>query len=177
MAIPRAWALYGQQYDEGAAGGLHPFTITYVDRLVQNLYEELAVALPLGNREIVGSAIYLPIGVAMRAGRLGASALVRRMIDLPRHAYLMARRQISDADAREWATDRTRRAVVEFLDFGIVGPILDPHIPAQDRNNLARVLRVTSLGIAEFVRESIEQQDFQTTSVVVQAWATAVQRL
>lgn len=82
VAQPETWARYGQRFGPDAAGGLHPFRFTLLDRVERRLYEELELAVLSPSREIGREALNLPIAVAFRTIDLRAIALSGRMLRL-----------------------------------------------------------------------------------------------
>jgi hypothetical protein len=82
LAFPETWARYGQTFVAGIAGGIHPFDWTLLDRVQDNLRDEVEQAIRGGSHEIAEEALNLPIVVAMRATELRATGLSDRMLAL-----------------------------------------------------------------------------------------------
>jgi hypothetical protein len=82
LAFPETWARYRQQFVGELAAGMHVFDWTLLDRVEDNLRDELEAAVEGGSREIAREALNLPIQVAMRATTLRATALSGRMLRL-----------------------------------------------------------------------------------------------
>jgi hypothetical protein len=84
LTLPETWARYQQQFVHQLAGGMHPFDWTLLDRILDNLRDELEQAVRTGSREIAQEALNLPIVVAMRATAHNppAIALSNRMLQL-----------------------------------------------------------------------------------------------
>jgi hypothetical protein len=82
LVFPETWARYQQQFVHALAGGIHPFDWTLLDRVQDNLRDELEQAVSSGSHEIAREALNLPIVVAMRATDLRATGLSGRMLGL-----------------------------------------------------------------------------------------------
>jgi hypothetical protein len=82
LAFPETWARYQQQFVPGLASGLHLFDWTLLDRVQDNLRDEIEQAVRGGSHEIAEEALNLPIVVAMRATELRATGLSDRMLGL-----------------------------------------------------------------------------------------------
>jgi hypothetical protein len=82
LVFPETWARYRQRFVPALAGGIHPFDWTLLDRVQDNLRDELEQAVRSGSHEIAREALNLPIVVAMRATDLRATGLSGRMLGL-----------------------------------------------------------------------------------------------
>jgi hypothetical protein len=82
LTFPETWARYQQRFVQELAGGMHVFDWTLLDRVQDNLREELEQAVRSGSHEIAEEALNLPIVVAMQAVALRATGLTGRMLAL-----------------------------------------------------------------------------------------------
>jgi hypothetical protein len=80
LAFPETSARYQQRFVAGIAGGIHPFERTLLDRVQDNLRDEVEQAVRSRTQEIAIEDLNLPIVVAMRATNLRATGLSGPML-------------------------------------------------------------------------------------------------
>ena len=174
LAIPLAWARYGQRFTAEVAQGLDWVSEAPLRQVSRNLYTEIAEAVRGHSSEMAHEAIGLPYTVALRAVPLGAHALAQSMLDLLVGAYTVSRTaldtEIGDLSA-EWAA----RFITEFGSFAMESRLTDEKLSIEQRREAALFIEEAYGSINSLLKEMLEAGDLSKLAEIDDRWSLALE--
>jgi hypothetical protein len=174
LAFPRAWAEYGQEFEEGIATGFDLFSGPF-DQVIQNLFEEMVVALEVGNREIALTAATLPVRVAIGAVDLGASALIRRLLNLQVSGYRYCSELDTTSPLLQLVKERFSRHLIEFGWLHVGSRLEDRTLSVESHKRIADALRIMFDITRDLLKTMIDHSDLAGAKSLDEGWSEVIQ--